>query len=423
MKLTVKCKLITDTKTKINAVHKTINQYNNITHTYFKILSKQHLGWSKKKLMVCLEKEKQVMKYYVGFPSGLRQSARDKAIEGYKSWVKTRGRKPKMKSSIRLDKRTYTLIKTDNKKYPYFITITMQGGRVKFPLGIGKERLKYFEDDHCKNKSAEIVEVDGELFINIVFEIPIKEIEKTDEFLGVDLGLTNIATMTCAGNRKTEFFSGLPYKKRLMQLREQYRGAETTKSKRLIGRKINRLNNDLAHKVSKKIVNNAIENKVSAIAFEELKQLKPKKKKMKKKTNFRLSMWMRRRIQEYTAYKAGLNGVPVVTIDPKYTSQRCPRCNHTERKNRRGILFSCKHCSYKNNADRIGSINIAQRYLGVFVGQKLPTNITHVNGWQAMIIPKGEGVANFVSSNEAYLQKQSFWRARERSSLDLFKGR
>ena len=123
---------------------------------------------------------------------------------------------------------------------------------------------------------------------------------------------------------------------------------------------------------------------------------------MKKKTNFRLSMWMRKRIQEYTAYKAGLNGVPVVSVDPKYTSQRCPRCNHTERRNRNGILFSCKHCSYKNNADRIGSINIAQRYLGVFVGQKFPTNITYVNGWPAMIIPKGEGAANFVSLNEAH---------------------
>ena len=233
--------------------------------------------------MSILEKEKQVVKYYKDFPSGLRQSARDKAIEGYKSWVKTRGRKPKMKSSIRLDKRTYTLIKTDNKHFPYFVSITTQEGRVKFPLGIGKQRLKYFEDDNCKNKSAEIVEVDEELFINIVFEIPTKEIEKTDEFLGVDLGLTNIATMTCAGNRKTKFFSGLPYKKRLMQLREQYRTAKTTKSKRLIGRKINRLNNDIAHKVSKKIVDNAIANKVNAIAFEELKQLKPTKKKMKKR--------------------------------------------------------------------------------------------------------------------------------------------
>jgi IS605 OrfB family transposase len=403
MKLTIKCKLISDTKTKINSIKKTVNQYNNVTHTYFKILSKEHLGWSKKKLMSILEKEKQVMKYYEGFPSALRQSARDKAIESYKSWVKTRGRKPKIKPSIRLDKRSYTIIKTDNKEYPYFVSISTQEGRVRFPLGIGKQRMKYFENS--KNKSAEIVGINEEYYINIVFEVLVKEIEKTGEFLGVDLGLTNIATITTAGNRETEFFSGLAYKKRLTQLREQYRSAKTRKSKNLIGRKIGRLNNDIAHKVSKKIVNNAIANKVNTIAFEELKKFNPKKKKMKKKTNYRLNMWMRKRIQMYTAYKAGLNSVPVVTVDPKHTSQRCPRCNHTERKNRRGILFSCKHCKYTNNADRIGSINIAQRYLGVFVGQKLPTNITHVSGWSAMTIPRGGGAANFVLSNEAYLFK------------------
>ena len=387
MKLTVKCKLISDTKTKIDAISKIVYQYNNIAHTYLKILCKEHLGWSKKKLMSLLEKEKQVMKYYDGFPSALRQSARDKAIEAYKSWVKTKGRKPKIKSSVRLDKRAYTIIKTDNKRYPYFVSITTENGRVKFPLGIGEQRLKYFEDENCKNKSAEIMQVDGEFFINIVFEVPVKEIEKTNEFLGVDLGLTNIATSTTVGNRKTEFFSGLPYKKRLMNLREQYRTTKSRKSKKRIGKKISRLNNDVAHKVSKKIVNNAIENNVKAIAFEDLKKLLPKKNKMKKKTNFRLSMWMRKRIQEYTAYKAGLKGVPVVTVDPMHTSQRCPRCNHTERKNRKGIFFSCQNCSYKNNADRIGSINIAQKYLGVFVGQKFPTNITHVNGWERLTLP------------------------------------
>ncbi len=415
MKLTVRCKLISDTKTKINAITKIMFQYNNIAHTYFKILCKEHLGWSKKKLMSRLEKEKQVMKYYADFPSALRQSARDKAIEAYKSWVKTKGKKPRTKSSVRLDIRTYTIIKTDNKMYPYIVSITTQDGRIKFPLGIGEQRLKYFNDENCINKSAEIVQVDGEFFINIVFEVPVKEIEKTNEFLGVDLGLTNIATSTTAGNRKTEFFSGLPYKKRLMNLREQYRRAKSRKSKKRIGRKISRLNNDIAHKVSKKIVKNAIENRVNAIVFEELKKLTPKKKKMNRKTNFRLSMWMRKRIQEYTAYKAGLNGVPVVTVDPMYTSQRCPRCNHTERKNRRGILFSCQHCNYANNADRIGSINIAQKYLGVFVEQKFSTNITHVNGWPAisdlqnksdcqtalqfaMTASEEERAANFVSS-------------------------
>ena len=395
MMLTVKCKIIADTKTKMDSIENTFVDYVNITNSYFKTLTKKHLGWSKKKLMVLLEKKDAVLLWFPTFPSALRQSARDKAIESYKSWVKTKGRKPRIKPSVRLDRRSYRIIKTDNRKYPYFVSITTKQGRVKFPLGIGEKRLKYFE---CRNRSAEVVKVDGQFYINIVFEVPERGTEKTEEVLGVDIGLTNIATIVSEKSRSTEFISGLAYKKRLTQLREQYRTAKARKSKRRIGRKISRLNNDVAHKVSRKIANKAISNKVRAVVFEDLKKCKPEKGKKRKKTNFRLSMWMRRRIQVYTTYKAGLNGVPVVTVDPRHTSQRCPRCNHTERKNRKGILFSCRSCGYSNNADRIGSINIAQKHLGVFVGHKFPADNTHVNGWRCLT-PSEEGIiSNFVSS-------------------------
>ena|GEM_PF-2131220 len=394
MMLTVKCKLITDTRTKIDSVEDTLTDYANVANAYFKILTKKHLGWSKKKLMVLLEKKICVLGWFPAFPSALRQSARDKAIESYKSWVKAKGRKPRIKPSVRLDRRSYRIIKTDNSEYPYFVSITTKWGRVRFPLGIGGKRLKYFE---YESKSAEIVKIDGQFYINIVFEVPEQKIEKTEEVLGVDIGLTNIATIVSEESRNAEFVSGLAYKKRLTQLREQYRTAKARKSKMRIGRKISRLNNGVAHKVSRKIVSKAVSDKAKTIIFEDLKKCKPEKGKKRKKVNFRLSMWMRRRIQAYTIYKAGLNGVPVVTVDPSHTSQRCPRCNHTERKNRKGILFSCRNCGYSNNADRVGSINIAQKYLGVFVGHKLPADNTHVNGWRRLT-PSEEGiVSNFVS--------------------------
>jgi IS605 OrfB family transposase len=414
MKLTIKCKLIYDTKTKIEAIHKIVEQYNRIANAYFKFLTRQHLGWSTQKLRVLLEQNEDIRKIHGGFPSALRQSARDKAIESYKSWVKTKGKKPKIKPTIRLDKRTYTLIKTDNKMYRYAVSITTHCRRVNFPLGVGDERLRYFE---YKNKNAEIVETDGKFYINIVFEIPEHQLEKTEEIVGVDIGLNNLATITAEKSRKTMFLSGKAYKKRLTQLREQYRRTKSRKSKKRIGRKIRRLNRDVAHKVSRNIANTAAETKAKTIVFEDLKKYKPEKGKMKKKTNFRLSMWMRRRIQEYTAYKAGLDGVPVVTIDPRHTSQKCPRCNHTEKKNRDGILFSCKKCGYKNNADRIASINIAQKYLlGVPLGHKSPTG----NTLRERLV--GNDCSEMRKNHEAHLQERSSWRDREQSSLDQLVG-
>jgi hypothetical protein len=82
------------------------------------------------------------------------------------------------------------------------------------------------------------------------------------------------------------------------------------------------------------------------------------------------------------------------------------------------------HANIAINADRVGSINIAQKYLGVFVGQKFPTNNTHVNGWSAMIAPEGEGAANFVSSEMKPIYKsKAFGETENGSSLDLFIGR
>lgn len=72
MKITVKCKLISDTKTKIDALNQMANQYNNVVNIYFKVLTKRHLGWSKKKLMALLEQRKDLLKWFPGFPSALR---------------------------------------------------------------------------------------------------------------------------------------------------------------------------------------------------------------------------------------------------------------------------------------------------------------------------------------------------------------
>jgi transposase len=53
-------------------------------------------------------------------------------------------------------------------------------------------------------------------------------------------------------------------------------------------------------------------------------------------------------------------GIPVILVNPAYTSQRCHECGHTERANRRSQAeFECRICSYTNHADLNASLNIA----------------------------------------------------------------
>ena len=49
-------------------------------------------------------------------------------------------------------------------------------------------------------------------------------------------------------------------------------------------------------------------------------------------------------------------GRRVWKVDPKYSSQECVACGHTERANRTGTAFSCTRCGHRAHAD----VNAAQ---------------------------------------------------------------
>ncbi|WP_371667023.1 zinc ribbon domain-containing protein [Streptomyces sp. NBC_00289] len=61
-------------------------------------------------------------------------------------------------------------------------------------------------------------------------------------------------------------------------------------------------------------------------------------------------------------YKAKRAGVPLIYVDPAYTSQMCCECRHIDKRNRVGQgLFICRGCGVVAHADRNASHNIATR--------------------------------------------------------------
>ncbi len=59
--------------------------------------------------------------------------------------------------------------------------------------------------------------------------------------------------------------------------------------------------------------------------------------------------------------KAALEGVPLVAVNPKYTSQTCPACLHVERANRRTRdRFECVRCGHAGPADTTAAVNISR---------------------------------------------------------------
>jgi IS605 OrfB family transposase len=118
----------------------------------------------------------------------------------------------------------------------------------------------------------------------------------------------------------------------------------------------------LAHCISKYLVAKAKDTNC-AIALEDLSGINSRTTVRKKQRSERLS-WAFYQLRSFITYKAVLAGVPVILVDPRYTSQRCNACGHTEKANRKKQAeFVCKSCGHTDHADCNGAKNIRDKGL------------------------------------------------------------
>ena len=66
------------------------------------------------------------------------------------------------------------------------------------------------------------------------------------------------------------------------------------------------------------------------------------------------------------AWLAAKLGKTVIPVEPKYSSQECPKCKHIDRKNRSGEKFVCTNCQYTDHADTKASRTVAKKVGLVF---------------------------------------------------------
>ena len=111
---------------------------------------------------------------------------------------------------------------------------------------------------------------------------------------------------------------------------------------------------DIYHKVANKIVKIALKTN-SAIALENLKEIR-KKINYSKELNGRLHRWSFRKFQRILEYKAKINGIEVIYVNPHKTSSLCPICGRKLSPNGRRLL-KCE-CGLIADRDVVGSWNI-----------------------------------------------------------------
>jgi len=135
--------------------------------------------------------------------------------------------------------------------------------------------------------------------------------------------------------------------------------------------KIRNIDDYEAHRVSRRILDFALEYGATIIVFEHLGNFKPEKGKYSKRGNSKRAYWLRGRIFHFTKYKAWEHGIITSRVSPKNTSRLCADCGsdvarYGEHDKPEGYrpgapLFTCK-CGKKGNADLNAARNIAKRF-------------------------------------------------------------
>ena len=87
-----------------------------------------------------------------------------------------------------------------------------------------------------------------------------------------------------------------------------------------------------------------------------------------------LRSWAFYELQTKLTYKAQQVGSQVVTVSPKYTSQRCPRCGQIDKNNRNHDIhqYHCCYCGFTTNDDRVAAMNLYNLGRQYIIGDENP---------------------------------------------------
>lgn len=258
---------------------------------------------------------------------------------------------------VPLDDRLFRIVNAN------VVSIATVSGRIKLPYVFGS----YFAGGLTRKVGqADLVYKNNKFYLYISVEFPETPPVQPERWIGVDLGVVNLAT-TSTGN----IYSGKhieTVRKRSVIARKQYQRAGTVSAKRrlkkLAGRQ-QRFQMITNHTISKQIVAEAKAQK-AGIALENLKGIHKRLATVSRRMRQRLGNWGFYQLFAFVAYKAKLSGIKVITVDPRNTSRTCSKCGHCEKGNRKTQdSFKCLRCGFYAKADLNAAWNLSR--LGAIV--------------------------------------------------------
>jgi putative transposase len=255
-------------------------------------------------------------------------------------------------TSISLDARTFRYNEANQS-----VGVTLKSGRQNFKLAIGGYQIALLRGQSptsaTLNKSRQ-----GDYYINIAVELDTPPTGKTPRVIGIDLGRRDMASTSTGKNWDGGKLQAT--RARFARVRASIQSKRTKSSKRLLRRlsgRESRFQKWVNHNISKALVQEASQTN-SALAFEDLTGIR-QRAKVRKTQRREHHSWAFYQLRTFVGYKALLAGVPVVLVDPRYTSKTCNCCKVIG--DRQGKHFKCLNlnCGWVGDADHNGDLNIS----------------------------------------------------------------
>jgi len=259
-------------------------------------------------------------------------------------------------TSIDYDGRTFSF-----KEEGWTISLSTVDGRQKpITLDIGEYQKNLLEG---RDPSSAVVfkkRINGEVTyyagIHIDVEEPPPDLEDDHGWVGVDLGVANVATMDDGTRYDGDHVREVKDRYRRTRASADSKGTRgACKLLRRISGRERRFMRSENHRISRRIVDKA-KAEGKGIRLEDLSGIRDRVA-----NSYWLQSWSFYELRQFVVYKAAIAGIPFEVVDPAYTSRTCPECGHEEEANRKTqAKFECQSCQHSAHADVIGARNIAR---------------------------------------------------------------
>lgn len=234
------------------------------------------------------------------------------------------------------------------------VSICLLSGREKIPYVCHcPELMQYAKGE------ADLVFIREKFFLLQTIDIPEEEEESVEEFIGIDMGVTDIACTSDGQTLSSSEINRIRNKYNRTRASVQSKGTRNCHKllKRLKGRE-HRFVSITNHTISKQLVEQA-KSEHKGIAIEDLTNIRKgsNKQRKAKDTKRKINSWSFYQLRSFLTYKCKRSGVKLAVIPPAYTSQTCSQCLHIG--NRNGKHFHCNNCGHIADADINAACNIS----------------------------------------------------------------